>query len=61
MLLRDWVREVIRPQSSLSRAEFPAGFVEASVDKLMKEVSGENANQTIDIYREIKSLLRQHF
>ena len=61
MFLRDWAREVVRPHSSLSRQEFPASVITSSIDKLMRELSGPNAEQTASIFREVKSIARQFF
>jgi hypothetical protein len=35
--------------------------MDATVDRLLRALAGENATETADIYREIKATLRKYF
>jgi len=35
--------------------------VEATADRLLKEVAGENADVTAEIYRDIESMIKSYF
>ncbi|KAG8827238.1 hypothetical protein FRC19_004757 [Serendipita sp. 401] len=61
LFLRDWVQDLIRRRSPQSSRDFPADLVDSSIDKYISELSGENAVGTEAIYKEVRSLVRQHF
>ncbi|CCA71270.1 related to NUP170-nuclear pore protein [Serendipita indica DSM 11827] len=61
LFLRDWVQEATRPHTSLSRREFPADIVDSTIERYLKELSGENAAHCEGILKEVRSVIRQMF
>lgn len=61
ILLKDWTEDIGRPYSSLSRNDFPADQVDSYIDRLIKDLSGPNAAETADIYRQVRSFVRLNF
>lgn len=61
ILLKDWVDDLRRPYSSVSRSGFPADLVDSCVDRLIKDLSGSQAAETADMYRHVKSYVRDKF
>jgi nuclear pore complex protein Nup155 len=60
VLLTDWLNEALRPQSSLSRAEFPVGRIDLAVDQYMQELEASRT-ETRAVYENIKRQLRRHW
>ncbi|EAU93155.2 nucleoporin Nup157/170 [Coprinopsis cinerea okayama7 len=60
ILLTDWLNEVLRPQSSISRAEFPAGRVDAAIDQYLAELEPTRL-ETKAAYEDVKRQLRRYW
>ncbi|KAJ2920291.1 hypothetical protein MD484_g125, partial [Candolleomyces efflorescens] len=60
ILLTDWLNEVMRPQSSISRAEFPAGRIDLAIDQYLPEVEPSRTD-TRNAYEGIRRQLRRHW
>jgi nuclear pore complex protein Nup155 len=61
LLLKDWIESAVNSHSSTARSEFPAGYMDATVDRLLKDLAGKNSAETAGIYREIKAMLGKYF
>lgn len=60
VLLADWVENVQRPQSAVSRSEFPVYRVEQAVDQYLSELETSRA-ETRATYENIKRQLRRNW
>lgn len=60
VLLADWVENVQRPQSAVSRSEFPVYRVEQAVDQYLSELETSRAD-TRATYENIKRQLRRNW
>jgi nuclear pore complex protein Nup155 len=58
--LHDWVTEALRPQSTISKREFPAGLVDDTIDTYVKELLQSN-KRTLELYSAVKSLIRHNW
>lgn len=60
ILITDWLNDVLRPQSSSSRAEFPVGRVDLAIDQYLSELEPSRA-ETRTSYENIKRQLRRYW
>jgi len=60
ILLHDWVTEALRPQSTLSKREFPASLVDSCADTYIKELLPTN-KRTLELYTSVKTLIRHNW
>ncbi|KAF6766148.1 nucleoporin Nup157/170 [Ephemerocybe angulata] len=60
VLVTDWLNEVLRPQSSISRAEFPAGRMDIAIDQYLSELEPSRTD-TRAAYENIKRQLRRYW
>ncbi|KAI6047699.1 nucleoporin [Pisolithus marmoratus] len=60
VLLRDWVEEAKRPQSSVVRRELPVGRIDAGIGQYLSELDASSADTKI-IYEGIRRELRRNW
>lgn len=60
VLITDWLNETLRPQSSISRAEFPAGRMDVAIVQYLSELEPSRAEARA-AYENIKRQLRRYW
>lgn len=60
ILLKDWIEEAKRPQSSIARGDFPVDFMDRAVTKYIEELGGERT-ETRSTFEDVKSQLRRYW
>ncbi|KAF9455109.1 nucleoporin [Macrolepiota fuliginosa MF-IS2] len=60
VLLNDWLEEALRPQSSISTAEFPVGRIDSTIDHYLSELE-PSRSETKKVYENIKRQLRHNW
>lgn len=60
VLLKDWLEDAKRPQSTAARDEFPVYRIDQAVDQYLAELEPSRVD-TKSVYDEIKRQLRRRF
>lgn len=60
ILLKDWVEDAKRPQSPLSRGDFPVDLLDRTITKYLEELRPDR-KETQAIFEDLKRQLRRYW
>jgi len=60
VLISDWLDQAIRPQSGITRGEFPADLLDEAVNQYLRELE-PNRIETRQLYETLSVKIRRNF